>query len=138
MAVKEVTIELTEGVKDLPRCRRLAECAASETGFEEKDRWEIVSAIFEACVNAVTHGEKELSAPARLTLSLYDDRLEAVVKDHGDGCLSRPTGVMPHPVSRRGRGIPLMKSFMDEITIDSSDGCKVALVKYLPGRNPGS
>lgn len=135
MQVKEVTIELTEGEKDLPRCRELIDRTAAEAGFMGKDKWSVVSAVFEACVNAITHGWKTPDKYAKLTIRLHDDRLEAIVKDHGYGCALSPEGTMPPPDSRRGRGIPLMKRFMDKIEFDSSDGCKVILVKYLPGRN---
>lgn len=134
MPVKEVAIEFFEGMKDLPRCRKTIEKTAAEMGFTGKDKWGIVSAVFEACVNAITHGWKTPDKYARLTIRLYDDRLEAVVKDHGYGCIPSPEEDMPPPASRRGRGIPLMKKFMDKIEFDSSDGCKVILIKYLHGK----
>ncbi|MEN6372319.1 MAG: ATP-binding protein [Armatimonadota bacterium] len=132
MPVKEVAIKFSEGMKDLPKCRELTEKSAAEIGFTGKDKCGIVSAVFEACVNAITHGWKAPDKYAKLTIRLYDDRLEAVVEDHGCGCIPSPANNMPPPASRRGRGIPLMKKFMDKIEFDNSDGCKVILTKYLP------
>lgn len=133
MAFRETTIEINEGLKDLPRCREMIKSTVAEMGFSKPDRWGIVSSVFEACVNAVTHGWKGAGkGHATLSVRMFNDRLEAVVKDSGDGCGIMPTGVMPTAASNRGRGIPLMMSFMDEVKIDSGNGCKVTLVKYLP------
>jgi serine/threonine-protein kinase RsbW len=134
MVVKDVAVELTEGVKDLPRCRKIINDVVSDMGFAERERWEIVSAVFEACVNAVTHGWG--GGYAKLILKPCCDHLEAIVDDHGDGCSTSPAGIMPPPASWRGRGIPLMKSFMDEVKFYNNDGCKVVMVKYLNCKNP--
>jgi len=135
MDIKEKTIEINDGIKDLPKCREMIKSTVAEMGFSKPDRWGIVSAVFEACVNAVTHGWK---GHATLTVRMLNDRLEAVVRDSGDGCKIIPTGIMPSPAANRGRGIPLMMNFMDEVKIDSNNGCKVTLIKYLPEKKPQS
>lgn len=131
-ALCETIVHISSGIEDLPRCREAALNAARNMGFPEADVLRIVSAVFEACVNAATHGRVR-SAAAILTIRTYDDRIEAVIKDFGDGCENVGDTVMPPPTSIRGRGIPMMKLFMDDVRFEIGDGCRVTLTKYLPG-----
>lgn len=101
-------------------------------GFDGRDLWGIVSAVFEACVNAVTHGRSNAPYPVILTIQCCDGQFIAVIKDSGRGCFPPAETPMPSPASRRGRGIPLMRAFMDEVTFDFAAGCTVTLKKQLP------
>jgi serine/threonine-protein kinase RsbW len=133
MTQHEMTIELKNGVDDLHVTRDETAEIAKQMGFEDHDLWGIVSAVFEACVNAVTHGSVDAcDHPVVLTIRNSENRFEAVVQDHGKGCFPPPESPMPSPDSRRGRGIPLMRAFMDEVTFDYVGGCRVTLVKILP------
>jgi serine/threonine-protein kinase RsbW len=125
-------LQMLYGTDDLPQCREAAEKAAASAGFTGQDLGDVVCAIFEACANAVTHGRGSQNRPATLCVRVYDDRLEAVVRDSGDK-LSQPPGAgLPSPRQARGRGIPLMKLFMDEVRLETKDGLEVTLVKYRP------
>jgi anti-sigma regulatory factor (Ser/Thr protein kinase) len=118
--------KLRDDAKCLASIRRELETKARLAGFEGRELWDIVSAVFEAVVNAVTHGSTEAS----LELRLFDDRLEAEIKDGGNGFVYPAVSAVPPPTATRGRGIPLMKSFMDEVNFNNNGGCAVTLTKY--------
>lgn len=126
--IAETRVILRRGEDDLPLCREAAQKAAAAAGFEGQVLGDIVCAVFEACVNAVTHGRSGQAATLRIRV--YEDRLEAVVKDSGRGLDTPPGGPLPPPTVPHGRGIPLMRAFMDEVKLDDSNGLQVTLVKY--------
>ncbi len=129
---EEVYIQIRDNGPDLTRCRQAARSAALNAGLTAKDADDVAAAVFEACVNAVTHGRTEDSDFAVLRLRIYEDRLEAVVQDFGCGLDCPGSTEIPLPTAKRGRGIPLMNAFMDEVRFERDDGCKVTLVKRLP------
>ena len=133
MASGERIIKLSASDKDLARCRAEIQKRASAQGFSGEDLWGVVSAVFEACVNAVTHGKNGSDCEAYLFIRTSENRFEATVSDSGNGFDCPSPTPMPSPKANRGRGIPLMKMFMDEVRFESDDGCRVTLVKYLPG-----
>ena len=132
MTIRELVFEMRDPRADLPRWRRAVLEAATEAGFAESDSWDIVSAVSEACANAILHGLKGRAGSVTLSVRVYEGRFEAVVADSGEG-FEMPGGAPP--ATRRpgpGRGIPLMTKLMDEVSFQCRRGCKVTLVKYLP------
>lgn len=129
--MKELALTISDAKKDLPICRDTIERTAAEMGFKGNDLGDVVAAVFEACVNAVTHGCNGPKGTVNLRIRTYDDRFEAVVKDSGNGFPCPDHLLMPSLVSPRGRGIPLMKELMDEVIFEDDKGCKVTLTKYL-------
>ncbi|MBI2844828.1 MAG: anti-sigma regulatory factor [Armatimonadetes bacterium] len=127
----EVTLELDNIKRDLPRTRDIVLDAARDIGFTDSDAWCIVSAVFEACANAVVHGRRGCQGRITLSVRTYDDRLEAIVQDTGAGFTCPAKSPVPPPTSRRGRGIPMMKAFMDEVRFEYDGGCRAVLVKHL-------
>jgi anti-sigma regulatory factor (Ser/Thr protein kinase) len=101
-------------------------------GFAGRKRDEIVSAVFEACANALIHGRRTSDEAVTLTIRECDDCLEAIVNDRGKGFSGSNGSSLPRPTADRGRGIPLMRAFMDEVYYDFSEGCTVVLRKILP------
>lgn len=131
-AVKNMLMDLTDGDHDLPLCRDAVLQAAAAVGFPESDQWAITSAVFEACVNALTHGAGSGKGYVSLAVQVNNGALEAVVSDSGSGHTCPIYAPIPPASSQRGRGIPLMKTFMDEVRFESEGGCKVTLIKRLP------
>ncbi len=129
-----LTMKLSASKFNLAQCREVIEKRAEAAGFDSGDLWGIVSAVFEACVNAVTHGNGTGKHSADLSIHTYPDRLVVIVKDHGHGFVCPTETPMPPVTSQRGRGIPLMKAFMDEVRFENDNGCKVTLIKYLHRR----
>lgn len=111
--------------------------AAQELGFEEDTRYQIGMAVRESVVNAVVHGNcYNEHKKVRLSVSKQPDRLVIAVADEGKGF---DIDSLPDPLAQEnllnqsGRGIFLMKTFMDEFEIRRIEphGTEFRLVKYL-------
>ena len=86
---------------------------------------DLKTAVAEACTNAIEHGNKmDSSTKVGVTLTVVDGRLQVDVQDEGRG-----VGVVPTPDidkkmagegDRRGWGIFLINSLMDEVTFEST------------------
>ena len=128
-----VQFETQTPENELPHRRAQVVHAAIRMGFDERDAWGIASAVFEACANAVQYGREGGRGRVRLTMHTHSDRFEAVVQDSGRGFVCPADAPLPPAISHCGRGIPLMRVFMDEVKFECDSGCKVTLVKFLPG-----
>jgi serine/threonine-protein kinase RsbW len=104
-------------------------------GIGEADAFGIDMAVREAVTNAIVHGNREDEAKAvEVTFNCLEHALEIEVKDQGQGF--DPTAV-PDPtdpaniLKTSGRGIFLMRSFMDEVDwlARPEGGTTVRLVK---------
>ena len=113
---------------------------AAKSGFDEDECGRISMAVREATVNAVIHGNHY--APAkRVTVSFETttSALRVIVSDEGQGL--DPTTV-PDPLApenllkQSGRGIFLIRSFMDEISFRAlSPGTEITMIKYVRGQD---
>jgi anti-sigma regulatory factor (Ser/Thr protein kinase) len=84
-------------------------------------------AVTEACANAVEHAYGPGDATIDLKASLDDGEATVSVQDHGDW--REPRG------ENRGRGIPVMKEFMDDVAIETTDeGTTVTLRRRIGGQ----
>ena len=110
---------------------------AEEMGFDEDTRYQIGMALREAVVNAVVHGNcYNEHKKVRLSVAKETDRLAISVTDEGKGLELES---VPDPLAQEnlmnqsGRGIFLMKAFMDEFEARKLDprGTEFKLVKYL-------
>ena len=119
----------------------VADAAAAATDFvhgcgvADEAAFGIDMAVREAVTNAMVHGNKEDEAKTiEVTLNCLGNALEIEVKDQGEGF--DPTSV-PDPtdpaniMKTSGRGIFLMRSFMDEVqwTNRPEGGTTVRMVK---------
>lgn len=109
----------------------LARLAA--VGYDEDHRFAVRLAFEEAMVNAMKHGNKmDPSRSVTLSYRVSPERVEIRVADEGPGF--DPGGV-PDPTADEnlnkpcGRGIMLMRCYMDEVAYSSS-GKEVRMVKY--------
>ncbi len=114
--------------------------AAEKAGFEEDDLNKIGMAVREAVVNAVVHGNRySKHKKVRLSISKAAERFMVKVSDEGEGF---DWNGLPDPLAQEnllrssGRGIFLMRAFMDEIEIrkNADSGTEVTLVKYTSSR----
>jgi serine/threonine-protein kinase RsbW len=114
----------------------LAVGVAQRAGFDEDDVMKIGMAVRESMVNAVVHGNR-YSANKKVRFSVESDgeRFTVRIADEGDGF---DFSGLPDPrspenlMSSSGRGIFLVRSFMDEFEIRRLEpaGTEVTLVKY--------
>jgi serine/threonine-protein kinase RsbW len=97
----------------------------------------IRAALYEAIANAVTHGNRENVKKMVRVRCRYDapQCVSIVVSDEGDGFdpKSVPDPTRPENIeSEHGRGIFLMKAYMDEVHYERG-GTEVHLVKKCDG-----
>jgi len=95
-------------------------------------------AVDEICSNAIEHGNKnDPEKIVELSYLLYDDRIEFVVMDEGEGF---EPDLIPDPTKEdtifnsRGRGLYLASSIMDEMKFELG-GRKITLIKYFKKSN---
>lgn len=95
---------------------------------------QIKTALIEACINAAEHGH----SPDRKIYQKFgveDDKLVVTVYNRGVGLPKQTTNGNSdeQDSGRRGWGLKLMRSLMDEVNFERvDDGTKISMVKYLP------
>jgi serine/threonine-protein kinase RsbW len=135
-ASRTVEQVLDSTLESVDKGERLALELARESGFSEEDLDRIGMSVRECMVNAVVHGNRyNAKKKVRLALSRTPDRLTIQIADQGEGF--EPEAI-PDPVAgdnllkHSGRGIFLMKTFMDEVTMRRlPSGTEVTLVKNV-------
>jgi serine/threonine-protein kinase RsbW len=115
---------------------------ATELGFGEDEVMQISMAVREGAVNAVLHGNAY--APDKKVILAFErtpQDLVITIRDQGCGMdLNRiPNPLAPENLLKTsGRGIFLMRSFMDEVEIrPSGTGTEVKLIKHVHGPSAG-
>ncbi len=109
---------------------------ATQLGVDEETQDAISNSVIEACTNAIEHGNKmDRTKNVRLRFRSGPEKIEIDVTDEGDGF---DPGAVPDPRSpenlmrERGRGIFILKNFMDEVRYEFSEGTTTLfLVKNL-------
>jgi serine/threonine-protein kinase RsbW len=119
-------------------CLRVAEAA----GFGEDDCYRIGMSVREGVINAFHYGNQERpDKKIHLAVDLTDEKMIIHVLDEGKGF---DLASVPNPLaeenllSTSGRGIFLMRSFMDEFNVQTgrTGGAEIVMSKKLPP--PGS
>jgi serine/threonine-protein kinase RsbW len=106
------------------------ECAASmakKMGFTEDRIEDLKTAVSEACLNAIEHGNRmDTSTKVGITLTAGESRLQVSVKDEGKGIDQVPTPSIESKIKGedhpRGWGIFLIKSLVNEVTFEQGPG----------------
>jgi serine/threonine-protein kinase RsbW len=138
----EVTLETLLDSVDLAEdiTVRVAEAA----GFDEEDRHRIGISVREGMINAVIYGNlQQREKRVFLTLEFTSQRMTIRILDEGQGF---ELTAVPDPLAEEnllkssGRGILLMRSFMDEFNVvrGKNGGAEVIMVKRAssaPGTN---
>lgn len=111
---------------------------ASSAGFVDDEVTRIAMAVREATVNAVLHGNAyDEKKKVTVAFEKTAQSLVIVVTDQGRGIdiNSIPDPLAPENLLKTsGRGIFLMRSFMDEVQINPSQaGTEVKMIKYVHG-----
>lgn len=132
----EVTLETHVESVNLAEemCLRVAEAA----GFSEDECYRIGMSVREGVINAFHYGNQEKpDKKIHLGIDLTTDKMVIHVTDEGKGFLLSD---VPDPLaeenllSTSGRGIFLMRTFMDEFTVvpGRTGGAEIIMSKKLP------
>jgi serine/threonine-protein kinase RsbW len=138
-SVVEVVFE--SDLKNVEMAEEVTRRVSSTAGFDEDDQHRIDMAVHESVINAIWHGNKnDPSKQVRLRFQIFSDRLEIRVRDQGNGY--DPNKVADplreeNLLSVSGRGIFLIRTFMDDFRVESvvGGGTEVILVKRLNSNN---
>src|SRR5579862_7130543 len=134
-SVVEVTLE--SDLKNVEVAEEITRRVASTAGFDEDEQTRIEMAVHESMINAIWHGNKnDSSKSVWLQLTIHRDRLEIHIRDQGLGFDPKH---IPDPLESEnllnvsGRGIFLIRAFMDEFKVESVKGVgtEVTMVKRL-------
>jgi serine/threonine-protein kinase RsbW len=131
-----VAYTLDSTLDSVNKVEQTAEQLAVKVGFSEDDLHKITMSVREAAVNAVLHGNAY--DPSKKIMVAYEsspNTLAITITDEGKG-LSEDE--VPDPLAEEnllktsGRGIFLIRSFMDEVRIrDLHPGTEITLVKHV-------
>ena len=109
---------------------------AADAGFDDEEIMKISMAVREAAVNAVLHGNAyDPNKKVTLAFERTPRDLVIVIRDQGKGL---DAGMIPDPLENlmktSGRGIFLIRSFMDVVEIHPSQtGTELRMIKHVHG-----
>src|SRR5215217_8124248 len=117
---------LDSTLESVDSAEELALGLAQRVGFDDDDLMKIGMAVRESMVNAVVHGNRYNShKKVRFSVQHHEERLTVRIADEGEGFDpdSLPDPLAPENLMRTsGRGIFLIRSFMDEFEIRRGGG----------------
>jgi serine/threonine-protein kinase RsbW len=136
-ATQRIEISFPSKVEFLNLVHTVTDEMARMAGFDGDDSLNISLAVREAATNALIHGNgRDASKLVEVAFAVRQGSIEVEIMDQGRGF--DPEGVDdprdPTNVARTsGRGIFLMRSFMDSVTFHkrNSDGMQVRLTKSV-------
>lgn len=132
-SIAQAHLVIPSSVEYLPSVRDLIESSAEQMGFEPQEVQRVVTAAFEAVVNAITHGSpRGTEDTVRIDILIYDNKFEIRIADQGPGFTVTSPSEMPDVSSPRGRGLPLMQALVDEVHISNTPSGKITLIKHKP------
>jgi serine/threonine-protein kinase RsbW len=143
MSKRRVSYTLDSTLETVDSAEETASRIAAETGFDEDEVARIAMAVREAAVNAVLHGNAyDPEKKVRLDFERTSGDLVITIRDQGKGL---DLSLIPDPLSPEnllktsGRGIFLIRSFMDEVEIHPSQtGTEIKLIKHVHGSSVGN
>ena len=143
MAGNRFSYNLDSTLETVDKAEQTASRIASETGFGEDEVMQIAMAVREAAVNAVLHGNAyDPEKKVALEFERTSNDLVITIRDQGKGLdpASIPDPLAPENLLKTsGRGIFLIRSFMDDVEIHpSSTGTEIKLIKHVHGEAGGA
>lgn len=134
---QRIEISFPSRVEFLNLVHTVTDEMARMAGFDGDESLNISLAVREAATNALIHGNgRDASKVVQVAFGVQEGSIEVEIQDQGVGF--NPEAVDdprdPTNVARTsGRGIFLMRSFMDSVTFEkrNSDGMQVRLTKSV-------
>jgi len=135
MSAMRVSYRLDSTLESVNQAEDVATKAALKAGFAEDEIHRIAMSVREAAVNAVLHGNAyDPGKKMTVGFETTNDSLIITIADEGRGLdeTSVPDPLSPDNLLKQsGRGIFLIKAFMDEVKIRKLDpGTEVTLIKH--------
>ena len=138
MTKQRVSYTLDSTLETVDNAEQTATRIAAEAGFEEDEIMRISMAVREAAINAVLHGNAyDPKKKVKLDFESTARDLVITISDQGKGI---DVSKIPDPLATEnllktsGRGIFLIRSFMDEVQIHPShSGTEIKLIKHVHG-----
>ena len=131
-----VTYTLESSLDSVDKVEQTAEQMARNAGIDEDEAFRLSMAVREAAVNAVLHGNA-YDPGKRITASFEIAGGDLIIRisDQGEGLdpARLPDPLAPENLLRgSGRGIFLIRSFMDEVHFKQlHPGTELTLIKHL-------
>jgi serine/threonine-protein kinase RsbW len=134
-SVVEVTLE--SDLKNVEVADEISRRVTTTAGFAEEEREQIEMAIHESLINAIWHGNKnDGTKQVWMRYAILADRLEVRIRDQGEGF---DLNAVRDPLQEEnllrvsGRGIFLIRSFMDEFRVEKlrEGGTEVTMIKRI-------
>jgi anti-sigma regulatory factor (Ser/Thr protein kinase) len=123
---EQLDVEVPAEAEQLATVRHLIRRWVTAHGGTDDDCAAFAIAVTEACANAVEHAYGPGDATIDLNATLLDGEATVTVRDRGSWREPRR--------ENRGRGIPVMKEFMDDVAIDTGEqGTRVELRRQIGG-----
>jgi serine/threonine-protein kinase RsbW len=136
MTAKRVVYKLDSTLDSVNEAEQKASKLATESGLDEDEVQRVEMAVREAAVNAVYHGNAyDPNKKMTLALERTPESLIITVADEGKGLEEKeiPDPLAPENLLKpHGRGIFLIRSFMDEVRIRRLEpGTEITLIKHV-------
>jgi serine/threonine-protein kinase RsbW len=143
MSGNRVSYTLDSTLETVNSAEETASRMAAEAGFDEDEIMKISMAVREAAVNAVLHGNAyDPNKKVTLAFERTPNDLVIVVRDQGKGLDEKkiPDPLAPDNLMKTsGRGIFLIRSFMDVVEIHPSQtGTELKMIKHVHGTTADS
>jgi serine/threonine-protein kinase RsbW len=129
-------------LEEMANVHTLVEEAIREYNLTDDLAHWIELTISESMINAIQHGNKcDPEKKATLKISSDGNKIEITVEDQGKGFqlddVADPTNV-ENLLKPSGRGILIIRSFMDEVDLSRREGggSRLRMVKRIPKENP--
>jgi serine/threonine-protein kinase RsbW len=140
---KRVEVTLETLLESVDLAESIVMRIAEAVGFSEEDCHKIGMSVREGVINAYNYGnQQDRNRKVFLKVELQDNKKMVVhIRDQGSGF---EPGNVPDPLAEEnllrtsGRGLFLMKAFMDEFEVKrgAEGGAELVMAKYIPGKNP--
>jgi serine/threonine-protein kinase RsbW len=136
MTAKRVVFKLESTLDSVNEAERKASELAAESGLDDDEVQRVEMAVREAAVNAVYHGNAyDPNKKMTFAMERTPESLIITVADEGKGLNESeiPDPLAPENLLKpSGRGIFLIRSFMDEVRIRNlQPGTEITLIKHV-------